>query len=683
MSNTPAAFSLKNLTSFACISVVSITISACNNDSSSNDTKPAIAANTKVTVALLETTDLHTNLLSYDYFKLAEDKSIGLERTATLINEARKVYPNNVLLDNGDTIQGTALADYQAQIKPISCDDTLATYKVLNQLKVDAATIGNHEFNYGLDFLNQVTGSQFDVDGITKRATACKGPNFPLVLANVFSSKTKAPLFKPYQIITKTFTATTPDGKTVQVPVKVGVIGFTTPGIMNWDKRYLEGKVYTQGAKEMAEKYIPEMRKNGADIVVVLSHGGLDTSPYSPTMENASYYLSQVAGVDAMFMGHTHQTFPDANSTAAVFNATGVDKINGLVNGVPTAQANYWGKNLGLIKLDLVYDGNKWVVNKAGTKVESLSTQNADKTFVAADPTIASLITKEHQATIDYVKTPIGTADFNLTTYFADVGDVSAIQVVNQAQASYVSDYIKANLPQYKDLPVLSVSAPFKSGFAGGSDFTDVAKGPIAINNAADLYLYPNTVYAVKVTGSDIKKWLENAAQRFNQIDPTKTTPQALISSFAGYNFDMFSSPDISYQIDVTKPVGSRIQNLTYKGAPIDPAASFIIATNNYRAEGLPKYYNINSTLVYASPDANRDVLISYIKNAANLTRANNGSFRSWQFVKVPTAGLVTFKSAPNKLALAQEAGLTNISVVNDDDGNNKGLGVYAINLAQ
>ena len=691
MPNIIPVFPLKNLASIACITVITLTISACNNDSSnnndnsSNTTKPAIAANTKVTVALLETTDLHTNLLSYDYFKLAEDKSIGLERTATLINEARKEYPNNVLLDNGDTIQGTALADYQAQIKPVSCEQTLATYKALNQLKVDAATLGNHEFNYGLDFLNQVTGSQLNVDGITSRTTPCKGPNFPLVLANVFSNKTNAPLFKPYHIITKTFTATAPDGKTVQVPVKVGVIGFTTPGIMNWDKRYLDGKVYTQGAKEMAEKYIPEMRKNGADIVVVLSHGGLDTSPYSPTMENASYYLSQVSGVDAMFMGHTHQTFPNAAETKVpAFDALGVDKVKGLVNGVPTAQANYWGKNLGLIKLDLVYDGNKWVVNKAGTKVESRSTQNADKTFVAADATIASLIAQEHQDTINYVKTPIGTSDFNLSSYFAEVGDVSAIQIVNQAQASYVSDYIQANLPQYKDVPVLSVSAPFKSGFAGGLDFTDVAKGNIAINNAADLYLYPNTVYAVKIKGSDIKKWLENAAQHFNQIDPTKTTPQALINTkFPGYNFDMFTSPDLRYEIDVTKPVNSRIQNLTYKGAAINPEASFIIATNNYRAEGLEKYYGINATVVYASPDANRDVLISYIKRTKILTRNNNGSARSWQFTKVPTAGPVTFKSAPNKLSLAQEAGINNITPLNTDDGSNKGLADYAINLAQ
>jgi 2',3'-cyclic-nucleotide 2'-phosphodiesterase (5'-nucleotidase family) len=127
---------------------------------------------------------------------------------------------------------------------------------------------------------------------------------------------------------------------------------------------------------------------------------------------------------------------------------------------------------------------------------------------------------------------------------------------------------IKASLPQYAALPVLSVSAPFKSGFQGGADYTDVAVGPLAINNAADLYLYPNTVYAVKVNGGDIKNWLEAAAKRFNQIDPAKTTEQQLISTFPGYNFDMFTTADVQYEIDVTQPVGSRIKNLTYLGKP-------------------------------------------------------------------------------------------------------------------
>lgn len=664
-------------------------VAGCNDDVDSPGAQSGASApaGTKATLAVLETTDLHTNVLSYDYFKLAADKSLGFERVATLIAQARAQYPNTLLLDNGDTIQGTALADYQALVQPVSCGETLAIYKVMNAAKFDGGGIGNHEFNYGLPYLSQVTGNAFAVDGLPDpaRQKKCAGPNFPQVLANVISAKTNAPLFTPYTILTKNVTATTPDGRTVTAPVKVGIIGFTPPAIMSWDKRWLDGKVYTTGLKEAAEKYIPEMRAKGADLVVAISHGGLDNSPYSPTMENGSWWLSTVPGIDAMLIGHSHQVFPDATSTVAQFNLPGVDKVKGTVNGVPTVMANYWGKHLGVIKLGLAFDGKTWRVDKSQTTVEARSIQNPDKSYVDADPSVAAAIAAEHQATIDYVKTPIGSTDYRMTSYFADVGDPGAIQLVNEAQADYVANYVQTNLPQYASLPVLSVSAPFKSGFGGGTDFTDVAAGALAINNAADLYLYPNTVYAVKVSGADIKNWLETAAKRFNTIDPTKATVQKLVSTFPGYNFDMFTSADLRYEIDVTQPVGSRIRNLAYKGAPIDPNAQFIVATNNYRASGGGNFPGLDgSKTIFASPDANRDVLIAYIKKRGRITRAADGMQRSWRFTKLAgSVAHVQFASAPNLAALASTAGLAGITQVAADDGSGKGLATYEIDLTQ
>ena len=262
---------------------------------------------------------------------------------------------------------------------------------------------------------------------------------------------------------------------------------------------------------------------------------------------------------------------------------------------------------------------------------------------------------------------------------------LGAIEIVNQAQADYVSTYVQANLPQYASLPVLSVSAPFKSGFGGGTDFTDVAAGPLAINNAADLYLYPNTIYAVKVAGSDIKNWLETAAKRFNTIDPTKATVQKLVSTFPGYNFDMFTDPNLTYEIDVTQAVGSRIKNLQYKGVAIDPNAQFIVATNNYRASGGGNFPGLDgSKTIYASPDANRDVLISYIKKIGSVKRATNGSQRSWRFTKLASSvAQVQFSSAPGRIADATAAGINNVTQVAADDGTNKGLAVYQIDLTQ
>ena len=663
--------------------VLAASLAACGGSDGDSNTNAGATA----TLAVLETTDLHFNVRSYDYFKLAEDKTYGFERTATLVRAARKEFANTLLVDNGDTIQGTALADYEATISPIPCTQQLSMYKAMGALGFDAGTLGNHEFNYGLPFLNQVLGGGLDVDGVdaTKK---CAGAGYPTVLANVYSSKTKKPLVQPYTLLERTVVAKGTDGKEVKLPIKIGVIGFTTPGIMNWDKRYLEGKVYTEGAVESATKYVPELRAKGADIVVALLHGGLDSAAYSPTMENPGLHLSKVAGIDAMVMGHQHGVFPDTAATPS-FNLPGVDHKAGTVNGVPAVMASSWGKALGVVQLALQWDGAKWVVNKTASKSElrNIQSKNAAgaNVYVEPDATIAALIETQHQAAIKYVKTPIGQTDFRMSTLFADVGDPGAIQIVNQAQQAYVAAYIKANLPQYAALPVLSVSAPFKSGFQGGADYTDVAVGPLAINNAADLYLYPNTVYAVKVNGADIKNWLEAAAKRFNQIDPAKTTEQQLISTFPGYNFDMFTTADVQYEIDVTQPVGSRIKNLTYLGKPIDVAQEFVIATNNYRATSGKSFIDKldGSGTIWASPDANRDVVIDYIRKNPAVTRTANGAAKSWRFAKATVAGPVVFTSGANALSVAQAAGLTNVSLVAADDGSGKGTSKYSVDLSK
>ncbi|MYM26046.1 bifunctional 2',3'-cyclic-nucleotide 2'-phosphodiesterase/3'-nucleotidase [Duganella sp. FT135W] len=627
----------------------------------------------EATLALLETTDLHANVLSYDYYKLQADPSIGLERTATLIKQARAEYPNNLLLDNGDALQGTALADYQALVKPVACGETPAIYKAMNQLGVDGAGIGNHEFNYGLPYLQQVT------------SVHCGGVKFPIVLANIYDAKTRQPLFAPYQILTRQIQATGPDGKPLSATIKVGIIGFTPPGVLSWDKQWLAGKVYAEGVRETAQKYIPQMRAEGADLIIAISHGGIDGAPYGPDMENANYHLAQVPGIDAMLIGHEHLPFPDAASKRAAFNLPGVDKVKGTVYGVPTVMANLWGKNLGVIGLYLKYDGAHWVIDKSRTTVEARSTKQPDGSYVAADPAIAPLVAAEHAATIRYVQTPVGTSDFRMTSYFADVGDISAIELVNQAQTAYVQDYVKANLPQYAALPVLSMASPFKTGAAGVADYTDVKPGAVALNNAADLYLYPNALHAAKLDGTGLKAWLEKSAERFNRIDPASDAQQELVNTaFAGFNFDMPTSADITYQIDITQPLGQRIVALHYKGAPLAPSQEFIVATNSYRAAGGGNFPGLDgSKTVIAAPDSSRDVLIAYIQKAKQLTRARNGATHSWRFAPVATKGAVVFHSAPGLLDLAREAGLAGVSQLKQDDGGDKGFALYAIDLSK
>jgi 2',3'-cyclic-nucleotide 2'-phosphodiesterase / 3'-nucleotidase len=643
------------------------------------------SAGAHATLAILETTDIHANVVGYDYFKLAADPSLGLDRTATLIAQARREFPNTVLLDNGDTIQGSALGDYQAVVAPVKCGERLGIHKVMERLGYDGGGVGNHDFNYGLGFLGQVTGNRFDVPGLPRAKKPCAGPGFPIVLANVYSVKTHKPLFAPYRIIEKRVHAEDAAGNPVEATVKVGIIGFTTPTILSWDKRWLEGRVYTEGVVETAKRYIPEMRRKGADVIVAISHGGLDASPYSPTMENGNYYLAQVPGIDALLLGHAHQQFPNPASTVAQFNLPDVDKARGTVFGVPTVMASLWGKNLGVIRFDLRHDGRGWTIERDRTVVETRATQQADKSYVAADPAVLDLVRAEHEATIRYVQTPVGSTDFRMSTYFADVGDPSAIQAVNAAQADYVRAYVKANLPRYAGLPVLSMSAAFKAGAAGPRDYTDVAPGSLALNNAADLYLYPNSLYAVKVDGAALTAWLEKAAHRFNTIDPARTEAQELVNTgFPSYNFDTVTDPGLRYEIDVTRPPGQRIRNLTWQGKPVASDQAFLVATNNYRASGGGNFPGLDgSKTVIASPDANRDVLIAWIRKHKRLTRADDGAARSWRFSPVTTAGPVVFHAPPGKLELARAAGLQGVTELRADDGQGKRFALYAVDLSK
>jgi len=641
-------------------------------------------AGSRATLAVLETTDLHANLVGYDYYKLKADPSIGLERTATLIARARSEFPNNLLLDNGDAIQGTALVDYQALVAPLPCSGTLAIYKAMNQLGYDGGGIGNHEFNYGLAYLNQVTASHFDVDGVAADAPPCGGPAFPLVLANIYSVRSHAPLFAPYRILQRQISATGPDGAKLRATLRIGIIGFTPPAVLQWDQRALQGKVYAEGIREAALRYVPQMRAEGADLVIALAHGGLDGAPYTEGMEDAGYYLAQVPGVDVLLMGHAHQSFPQATSALPAFNLPGVDKVRGRVHDVPAVMAGLWGKELGVVGLRLRYDGQHWQVERDAATVEARTTRQPDRSYVAADVALARQVGPEHEATIRYVQSPVGQSDFRMSSYFADVGDSSAIQVVNQAQTAYVKRYIETSQPAWAGLPVLSMASPFKTGAAGAADYTDVLAGGLALNNVADLYLYPNALQVVKVNGAELKAWLEKSAERFNRIDPASSSAQELVNpAVAGFNFDMLTDADVSYLIDVSKPAGQRIAAFTYRGLPVTAAQQFLVATNNYRASGGGAFPALDgSRTVLASPDASRDVLISYIRERHQLNRVRDGARRSWRFAPLKTRGPVVFHSAPQLQELAEQAGLRGISQLKADDGGGKGLALYAIDLS-
>jgi len=638
-----------------------------------------VADGARARLAVLESTDLHSNILGYDYYRLAEDRSIGFERMATLVAQARAEFPNTLLFDAGDTIQGTALADYQALVQPLGCDEELAMYRAMDALGYDGGTIGNHEFNYGLPFLAQVTGHPRVA--VRTDAKPCAGPKFPLVLANALDARDGAPIYPPYAVLERSLDLDDGHGGRASAPIRIGIIGFTPPPIVEWDRRNLDGKVVASGVVEAARRWLPELHSKGVDLVIAISHGGLDASPYAATMENANWHLAREAGIDALLLGHSHTAFPDpGNAQSRYANMPGVDNERGFVHGKPAVMANFYGKSLGVLDLALVRRDGRWTIDASRSHAEVRNVRARDGTTVDADPRIAPLVGGVHAATIGYVSQPIGDSDFAMTSHFAELGNVSALQVVNDAQRDYARRYIAANLPQYADLPLLSAAAPFKTGFSAPTDYTDVEPGPLAIHDAADLYLYPNTLTAVKIDGAMLKGWLERSAARFHRIDPARRDAQELLDrTFAGYNFDVIQG-GLTYAIDVTQAQGERIRDLAWDGRPVEPTQPFIVVTNNYRASGGGHFPGLDgSNIVLSAPDANRDVVIGWIRARKHLTRARDGSDRNWRFVPVRTAGPVVVRSQSGRLATAREAGVAGLSLLRDEGD---GWSTYAIDLS-
>ena len=581
------------------------------NVAATEDTKPVEGQT--VDVRILATTDLHTNLVNYDYYQDKPVETLGLAKTAVLIEKAKKENPNVLLVDNGDTIQGTPLGTYKAIVNPVEKGEQHPMYAALQALGFEAGTLGNHEFNYGLDYLNRV----IETAGL------------PIVNANVLDPATGKFIYQPYKIIEKTFTDT--QGRLTTV--KIGVTGIVPPQILNWDKANLEGKVVVRDSVEAIRDIIPEMRKAGADITLVLSHSGIGDDKYEKGEENEGYQIASLPGVDAVVTGHSHAEFPSGNGTGFYEKYPGVDGINGKINGTPVTMAGKYGDHLGVIDLKLNYTDGKWKVTDSKGSIRKVDTKSN-----VADQRVIDIAKESHQGTINYVRQQVGTTTAPITSYFSLVKDDPSVQIVNNAQLWYAKQEL-AGTPE-ANLPILSAAAPFKAGTRGDATaYTDIPAGPIAIKNVADLYLYDNVTAILKVNGAQLKEWLEMSAGQFNTIDPNNSQPQNLVNTdYRTYNFDVIDG--VTYEFDITQPNkydregklanpnASRVRNLKYQGKEIAPNQEFIVVTNNYRSNGnFPgvREASLNRLLNLE----NRQAIINYILAVKNI---NPSADQNWHF---------------------------------------------------
>ncbi|MCG7522568.1 bifunctional 2',3'-cyclic-nucleotide 2'-phosphodiesterase/3'-nucleotidase [Ruegeria sp. Ofav3-42] len=628
----------------------------------------AAAANNQAHLRILETTDIHVHVFPYDYYADKPRDTVGLSRTASIINEIRSEATNSLLVDNGDFLQGNPMGDYIAYERGMKEGDSHPIINAFNTVGYDAATLGNHEFNYGLEFLDK----------------ALAGADFPVVLANVAKEKGATPrddktLVQPYAILDREIEL----GDGTKHSIKIGVIGFTPPQIMSWDRRHLDGNVQTRDIVETAQAYVPEMKEKGCDLIIALSHSGIGAADHEEGMENASVVLAGVDGIDALVTGHNHLVFPSPTFA----DRPGIDVEKGTLMGKPAVMGGFWGSHLGLLDLLLERDGNEWRVVTTTSEARPISKRNEDRSVTALvgdDQKVLDSVAKDHDETLAYVRRAVGKTSAPLHSYFALVADDPSVQIVSIAQKWYVEEMLKDT--EHEGLPILSAAAPFKAGGRGGPEYyTDVPVGDVAIKNVADLYLYPNTVRAVRVNGAQVRGWLERSAGMFNQVEAGSEDTTLLNPDFPSYNFDVMDG--VTYQIDLSQPSrfgpkgeevnpdAARIVNLAFNGEPVTDDMEFIIATNNYRASGGGSFPGaLGDTIVFEAPDTNRDVIVRYIVEQGTIDPKADAN---WSFA--PLEGTtVLFETGPKARDYMDD--VKGVSIEDAGEGAN-GFAAFRIKL--
>ncbi|GAA1625996.1 bifunctional metallophosphatase/5'-nucleotidase [Actinoplanes couchii] len=556
--------------------------------------KPSSKPDTTYRLTVLGTSDTHGNVYNWDYYQDAEyddsaHNDVGVAKLAALVTKLRAEATGPVLvLDAGDTIQGTPLATYYAKQEPItSTGEKHPMARAMNVLHYDAITLGNHEFNYGLPLLN----------------LWIRQLGFPALAANAVSVKTGKPAFTPYVIKKVSLGRHAPT-------LRVGILGLTNPGSAIWDKANVEGKIAFTDMIASAAKWVPIMRARGADVVLISAHGGdSGTSSYGDELPNenpTALIAEQVPGIDAILFGHAHREVPERF-------------VTNLKTGerVLLSEPSKWGQRLTKMDFTLTRVKGQWKIT--GKAAASLNTNT-----VEADPKVLAAVRKQHEKTVTYVNQVVAASTEELSAATSRYEDTPILDYINKVQTDTVTAALVGT--SFENLPVLSIAAPF-------SRTAVFPQGDVKIKDVAGLYIYDNTLEAVVLTGAEVKAYLEYSAKYFRThaagapVDP-ETIADA---SIPDYNYDVFSGVD--YDIDISKPIGSRITRLQIGGVDVAAGAEFVVAVNNYRRSGGGSFPGIVKTQVYNEQQEIRQLLIDWAQAKGAIDPADFYA-RNWQLVR-------------------------------------------------
>ena len=503
-------------------------------------------AASRVHITIIGTTDLHGNIYPVDYYTNKPDNR-GLAKIATLIKRVRKENANNLLIDSGDTIQGTPLAYYHNKKNNTPPDPMMLA---MSALQYDAMTVGNHEYNFGLKVLEKA------------RSEA----KFPWLSANTYETAKQENRYQPYLI--KELSG-----------VRVAVLGLTTPGIPNWENvPNYAGLEFREPLTE-AKKWVPILRsKERADVVVIAMHMGIEedlrtgvVNPGQVEHENQAVAIAKsVPGVDVIFMGHTHRDVPST-----------------YINGVLLTQANHWGRHLARADLYLQKEGSRWRIYASSAR-----TVPADDT-IEPDPEILKLTAPYDQETQAWLSRAIGESAVELSAQQARFQDTAILDLIQRVQM----DVGKADI---------SMVASFNPQ-------ARIPKGSVTVRDIAGLYVYENTLVVVEITGKQLKDALEHSAKYFREYESGKTPADLIDEKIPAYNFDI--AEGVTYELDIRRPIGDRIQKLSFRGQRLQPDQKLRLATNNYRVNGGGGYSMYkNAPVIYRSGEEIRELIIDWVE---------------------------------------------------------------------